>query len=406
MKRRMAQICLMAFLLCAGCEPGYAQPDSGLPGTDSGASIVDAGPPDLDAGGAPSSVDEYLDRFFAELCGWFVRCEPKIGLVALGETLCHPRSMTQTRQTFVSLVDRGAARFDGTVAGRCLAELEEAECNVAALDLSRCDAAFVPLVAVGGACLQDLECVDGRCETLDLCPGHCVARSAAGDPCGRPSDCVSGLACVGGVCAPARAVGEPCDRRTDCAFPSTCTAAGTCGAPPAEGEPCTAAAGGDLCGGDAVCQGGTCQPGAAPGEACSRERPCAPGGRCVEAVCVATAPAGAACVPSGCIALHACVDGSCQPLPIAGQACSEALPCVQGECRSRVCTLLPPGEGCDGADPPHFGSCEGQCVRDVCSPRLAEGEPCGRSAECADGLECREASGPPVCRPVCEGTSS
>lgn len=413
MPARLALSCCLGLLACG--SPG-AQPDGGasLDAALADAVVADAVVADAvvadafvaDAGEEPLALATYLDHFFEDLCGWFVRCEPKIGALALGQTLCHPLRRDETRAGFEALVASGEARFDPALARACLDGLHAAECDPATLDLDRCDAAFVGQVALGAPCRHDLGCADGRCIFGESCPGTCMARGA-GQSCGSHADCEGELACVESTCGPRRGVGERCVRRTDCELPLTCRLDGTCGDAPAEGALCRVSLGGDLCHGDLVCAddgGGTrvCSVGVAPGEVCSTSYGCAPGGRCVEGTCVATAAPQADCRSSAqCAWLHVCVDGACVPMPTAtlGGACDDERPCVEGSCVDGACALLAPGAVCD--DEVQFGECAGTCRRGVCEAPLAEGAECAGGATCATGLECRESGRGPRCLPRC-----
>lgn len=397
-KKNVLHIVLVVSAVTAlGCEASTTATDAAI--AVDGMRAPDAGEPTL-------AVDAYVDTFYASLCTWFVRCEPKIGTLAFGETLCHPLRIAESRTRFRDLVLSGDARLDATLAQRCLDALRSAECNAAALDLEGCDRAFVGQVPVGGACTRELACADGTCVIGAECPGTCVAV-AAGGTCATASQCEGDLGCIGGRCAARHNAGEACMRRTDCVAPLTCGLDGTCAAPPTLGEACRTSAGGDLCGGDFVCRdvGGStqCAAGAAPGAACSGSNPCAPGGRCVMGACVATAAAGQPCTSSdGCIALHACSSGTCTALPTAtlGGACTTDMPCVEGACVSGVCTLLEAGAMCDAAT--QFGECRGECTARVCQAPRASGADCsGGGARCEEGLACRAVSGGLRCVPAC-----
>ncbi len=359
--------------------------------------MTDAAPGDATVTSA-LDVNTYFDEFFGTLCAWLVRCEPKLGAAAFGEVSCHPLRREAVRAQFLAGLSAGATDFEPAVARECLAELSAATCNVASVDLTRCDDAFVGRAFEGQPCATDLACREGVCSVGARCPGSCVVQHE-GDVCARPSECARGLTCRDGSCAPPATSGQPCSRRTDCAYPLTCGAAGACQAPAGPGESCATSLGGDLCGGDDVCRDGLCAAGAGVGSACSRAAPCAPGGRCIDETCVATGVAGTSCEVGGCIALHACVGAVCVPLPHRGAACSVELPCVQGACRDGVCSLLSAGEECDGDV--QFGECEGFCRSSTCEAPLDEGALCRSSSQCGPDLSCREAAGPGRCLPAC-----
>ena len=68
----------------------------------------------------------------------------------------------------------GRLRYDGRAAAACFANMGNAACTAASNDWSgipNCDAYIVPLVATGGACDGDEECLTGFCDRPLTLPG-------------------------------------------------------------------------------------------------------------------------------------------------------------------------------------------------------------------------------------------
>ncbi|MBW2464190.1 MAG: hypothetical protein JRH11_21255, partial [Deltaproteobacteria bacterium] len=209
-----------------------APPGDSLVSPDGGggaAAMTDAAPEDA-MGASALDVNTYFDEFFGTLCAWLVRCEPKLGAAAFGEVSCHPLRREVVRAQFLAATTEGITDFEPAVARECLSELSAATCNVASVDLTRCDTAFVGRAFEGQPCATDLACREGVCSVGASCPGSCVVQHE-GDPCARSRECAGGLVCRDGSCAAPAALGQPCNRRTDCAYPLTCGAAGACQAP-------------------------------------------------------------------------------------------------------------------------------------------------------------------------------
>lgn len=109
----------------------------------------------------------------------------------------------QQLQTMQSSQNAGRARYDQTQVDACLAAIRAASCtDLTAIhsltQLPACDSTFAtPLVAAGGHCQQDYECIAGVCQrppgSFD---GVCVAGAAAGASCGTDR-CGPSLTCDG-----------------------------------------------------------------------------------------------------------------------------------------------------------------------------------------------------------------
>lgn len=317
----------------------------------------------------------------------------------------------------------------------------ECECPEGCPDGQVCDAfgACVGASPGGTTCGCDAECrsgecVEGRCAgvrpigcgcTLDEdCPadvstcvsGVCVLRPMLGEPCIEGAPCF-GSACVDGTCSRIPEGQRGCDAPDECASGLVCAPLPCrgfvcdriCVAPTTEGGPCAAE---DVCLDGLTCRSGRCER-VLEGAAC-REG-CGPDQACVDDVCVALAGRGEPCVSNAsCRAPYVCngtvcegtdvgdpcpSSGSCPgelicmaslcvARPVAGEACSPALPCAAGHaCREDVCRVLAEvGEPCIevGCVP------SADCEAGICARPAQLGEACGTlrcqgDALCVDG---------------------
>ena len=87
--------------------------------------------------------------------------------------------------------------YDPTVLANCLREYQAQSCNQLRIDggLSAYrNCKFIrPLVAVGGACDQHLECIDGYCQgATPRADGACAAKKANGQLCFGDDECTGG----------------------------------------------------------------------------------------------------------------------------------------------------------------------------------------------------------------------
>lgn len=108
------------------------------------------------------------------------------------------------------------------------------------------DTMCVALLANGGECNADEECISAYCQS-DVC----ADVPEEGQPC--TDRCTGALFCDAGTCSAGAAAGESCEARP-CAFGLLCLE-GVCDVGPGEGEPC---ADGQcaieyVCGGDSIC---------------------------------------------------------------------------------------------------------------------------------------------------------
>lgn len=225
----------------------------------------------------------------------------------------------------------------------------------------------VGLACVSGGCRRlpppEQPCLMGQCDDSAFCVatadgGLCEARHDAGVACTDDTQCGAGLVCetTAQQCVPAvvMAIGAECSPQQQCSSGATCVIEvgqrlGSCQAPKKAGERCRVAS---------DCQGHLTCLEADGGRACGPRR-----------------PNGAACTTSrDCLALSACVGGACAALPVLGEACSAAKPCLWGACldtndAGAVC-IEPQGAGqpCRTGGDCASGRCEQGLCTSACLP--------------------------------------
>lgn len=142
--------------------------------------------------------------------------------------------------------DQGRATFDNAKLQACLNTIRSASCDT--LDMTNhlmgipgCDSFVDPLVAIGGACSNDYECVDGWCQQpTDMSGGDgaCQPHAQLGQSC-LTATCEAGLTCdvaaTDETCVQPGALGAACTdplqcasvncSMTDATTPGTCVAA-------------------------------------------------------------------------------------------------------------------------------------------------------------------------------------
>lgn len=401
----LALAAALPLVACTDAADGPAAGGTGGAGGDGG--FAGAGGLPLPITDTPSGL---LLAARALQCQRLVRCEPKLD--SRYGPLLEPRACHPAEELFgliTAQADAGAAagraRFDAGSAAACVEAIRaSASCGIGLEELfpddPACDAAYVGLVADGGACLLDAECGDESfCRIDESCPGVCVARGLDGAICDGDGQCAGSFRCSEHRCTAELPAGAPCDGEL-CAAGLEClrgTSGRTCSALPVAGAPCFVTLGRSGCAAELVCNGatatapGSCGPGGAEGAGCSSTEPCSPGTRCLGGACVPLSPPGGRCESSiHCPFGFDCSRGRCVPGPALGDPCSSR--CVQGSCWSTGCTLLPDGAACSGALATPLGECEGYCSGGItsgtCRPLLAAGAPCSADDACGPAQSC------------------
>lgn len=412
---------------------------------------VDARPqPRPDAAGdaealEPVDLARFCERAQQLACTWATECRPFQDCDDWGGM----QGLRVLCEFLPGRVSAGAVAYDPKAAGSCLAFLETVGCDAgpAIPVIAECQepAWLIPRTATGEPCYGDWirwgsECAEGRCVTVDACPGTCMAYQEAGQPCEQGAGCPPRFGCVDEKCVPPVQEGGNCES-VPCDEDLECEVVGDsfrCIAPKEAGSACDAS---DPCGGLLVCIGGQCaeqSPVDGPcrvdtqcpapqrcfqgpdggqcgneadlGEPCDERwsNQCASTLWCEDSVCVGPGRKDDPCT-RGCAAGFWCreetLDGgtiasSCQPVGGPADACAsasgprndaclDALVCIGGICTDPA----PEGEPCEpGLDTCQPGLFCGEEDR-VCHPPAALGERCAGPDSCAEGGYCVDLDG-------------
>ena len=337
--------------------------------------------------GAPDSgpaVSELPPLLAEALCGSMQECMgPLLGMF-LGGADCEQTVALQLSEGDFGLlqtaVDEGTVEYHPERVQDCLDEIAALGCGIAGSWYSEtCEAALTGTVAEGGDCLIDPECAGDRfCRIEDACPGSCAARGSAGDACEEDDQCDRGLSCARaqeggpGQCVALMAEGHSClEPLQPCAAGMLCGGQDQEGGTPgncvaigdvfvsAEGDACDFITGFELCQDGLHCRlelepAGpvmTCTGEQAPSRgACAFAIPdlCSEGEYCsgldlaapvpvVEGTCAPLPEAGQPCVigvfgHSGCATDHACIGGTCFAMRQIGGTCQADDQCYSDNC--------------------------------------------------------------------------
>jgi hypothetical protein len=316
-----------------------------------------------------------------------------------------------------SAASRGRLTFDPANAVRCLAGLDEADCDDP-FSVEACTHVAVGKLPDGAACLVAEECAGGWCLAGDTnaCGGTCGSPSLVGGPCwSYLPGCDRATAwCdyMDEVCKPKRERGAPCnDNELAYEF-----GYGQC----QRGDFCMSQFGWACRGADrSACRCAALRPtGAACIDASQCERPLG----CVEGKCRAPGASGAGCNfgrGGGCVAGYVCVKtgvgddalpvGVCRPPLADGQPCFSTSECgASSWCWPKpaaptdlgTCGPGPRlGEPCDVIPSCPTGAFCDDSFK-VCKARPRDGEPCAGGGVClGDGLGCYLRDGDIKCGP-------
>lgn len=295
------------------------------------------------------ATDEFLAEYGAAMCRYLVRCGHMPDRATCTSSV-HPESQRSLVQP-VADAKTGKIHYDAERAAACLERFAGQRCDGsdAAAISAYCEPVFRGKVEPGGVCTSNTACTSGRCalgncSATRCCMGVCEnrpPRAAIGGLCGvglGQAECVPEAYCErqptgSSVCKARISAGQPCLQPDACASPAFCRAApdGTriCALRAKDGQSC---ADSSLCESQASACDPTdkiCKPRPLPGQPCL-------GG-------------------SICVTYAACIAGTCQRRPAAGEAC--------------VATGLPPDPGLPpGTLPPAAITCLGdnRCQGGVC----------------------------------------
>ena len=218
-------------------------------------------------------IEKTATDFAQAICPNAYKCctmDQLMGNEAAGTTEpeCEMKTAANFRQSLQNMQNSenaGRAKYDQMKVDACLAAIRAATCaDLTAIrsisQIPECNSTFAtPLVAAGGKCQNDFECMDnGVCEKpMNSFDGVCVAGNAAGATCASDNRCATALICDGrgtmdagdDVCVAEQDNGATCVDGFDCKS-RNCVAdangAKTCQAPASQcfyGGGCSAAGG-------------------------------------------------------------------------------------------------------------------------------------------------------------------
>jgi hypothetical protein len=335
----------------------------------------------------PSTPTDLYHQLVTALCQWEARCgaigkSEEARCEMDGDTYVDKYLQATSGYNYQSAVAAKRLAIDSGAANTCLNGLRDSSCNsfLGGAGVSdACRNVYHGLVAIGGACQNNVECSGGYCLTTmgqPSCMGTCMAYATEGSPCtGAECDPAKDFCGAGGICVARGATGAACQNfnTAECKEGLACVN-GTCAMPGTGGQPCMsligACASGYYCPGNAGMPS-TCAPSVAAGQACAEYNACQDGLRCVGlnptmmgamGTCTAVLDVGATCDPT----MSACPsDAPCEPGTLRCSAPSqgvEGAPCTgKGTCKPS--SFLAPPLYCDPSSM-------------KCAEKLLPGQPC------------------------------
>jgi len=195
-------------------------------------------------------IEKTATDFAKAICSAAYKCctaETLMGNASAGmtEAECEMKTATDFRnqlQIMQSSENAGRSKYDQMQVDMCLAAIRGAACDtltsIRSLSaLPACDSTFAtPLVAVGGTCQNDFECIDSVCAD-----GTCAAGTPVGGSCvAAANKCAPKLFCdprdgnndTDSVCVMEQDIGGACIDGFDCK--SRLCSGGTCTQPAAQ----------------------------------------------------------------------------------------------------------------------------------------------------------------------------
>ena len=206
------------------------------------------------------TIDELTDVYTKEYCTKVFTCckDAEIAEVFDGASVTDQQGCEQAWGQFFTMmmseqqasIDKGRMQWDGNVASSCMTTYKNTSCTQLGSDLfptdEMCGDPFIGLVAGGGACTSDGECVGDNfyCSGVDEeenTEGVCKALPGLGEEC-PDYWCAGDLMCTDSVCAVAEVPGpnEECPNYmcADGLFCDSSASPMTCLAEKNDGESC------------------------------------------------------------------------------------------------------------------------------------------------------------------------
>jgi uncharacterized protein (TIGR03382 family) len=171
----------------------------------------------------------------------------KNAAAGMTEAECETKTATNFRsylQNMQSSENAGRSKYDEMKVDACLQAIRAATCSQLTMitnlsGLPECDSTFAtPLVASGGTCVNDFECIDSVCQIPEAGgAGTCVAGVPAGGSCGSTAHCAQNLLCdprdgsiaTDDVCVVEQEIGGTCADNFECKS-RNCSSSGSGGA--------------------------------------------------------------------------------------------------------------------------------------------------------------------------------
>ena len=179
--------------------------------------------------GKPVPIDQTPGPWANTICTQNFKCATKADISGNNQAGCVTVDTMVWQSLATSVRDdqaKGRVTYDGAAMGTCLATLAGETCADWDTGLAHdvwCAEAFTPMVAVGGACQTDVECIGGFCKGADLSKtptveGVCEARVADGAACQFGDTCSSADYCDGTqmMCVAKKPGGAACDSDEQC----------------------------------------------------------------------------------------------------------------------------------------------------------------------------------------------
>jgi hypothetical protein len=267
-------------------------------------------------GGGGVKLTDLADEVHDAQCEWAVRC----GVLPNTEACAALGTADDEIAQLQASVDAGRLSYDEDKAADCVDAFADASCELFGVSeaAQACEEVFTGLVADGGTCYDDEECVSDNCQQTDpacdmaCCAGTCMPgdpEAQIGEDCSE-ADCVDGAHCAfdsasstfkceADIAEGQACTGGGCADGLFCDVTDPQTGAGTCKAPADEGQTCNPQSFFGACARiDNWCNPATskCEKRKAPGEACDVEIDnCVEYAECQNGTCVGDVAEGAAC---------------------------------------------------------------------------------------------------------------
>jgi hypothetical protein len=231
-------------------------------------------------GGGSLAIGDICPEMEKGICDFFERCDYAWSMQLDQHLKCEETFQCddEEMQEMQAAVDAGRIAYDGQAARACMNILKSSDCadieNIFGEGAEECEMVFTGLVSTGGECYDGDECTSGHyCdETLEKCPGECVAYKQIDESC-EYDECDPDVAECSwqlNICVELGDVGDSCEdvwckEGLECdyeSYPQVCFEPGSAG------DSCEFI---DHCSGVLFCIDGVCTGPAGQGQTCNVE---------------------------------------------------------------------------------------------------------------------------------------